>query len=234
MEDVFNQSNNGIGFIHDTQPQSFYDAFNNFIFAPESKVFEKLISKYYFIQMTKDVPGDIMELGVFKGSGMAAWLKTLRSMGINNKKVLGFDIFDQEGLVPTIISKDASLMKSLFKDRKFDSKGYENILMQTLYQMGYSNFQIIRGNVLDSIPKFIENKPGFRASLINFDMDTEEPTDFCIQKLWNHLTPGGVMIFDEYAIEEWSESNAVDKFVLENKLKLHRTKYDTPTAYIIK
>jgi hypothetical protein len=44
----------------------------------------------------------------------------------------------------------------------------------------------------------------------------------------------GVMIFDEYGINEWTESNAVDRFVKEKKLELMRTECYAPSAYIIK
>jgi hypothetical protein len=45
---------------------------------------------------------------------------------------------------------------------------------------------------------------------------------------------GGVLIFDEYAINEWTESIAVDQFVNEFGLELKRTQYEAPSAYIIK
>ena len=42
--------------------------------------------------MTAEVPGDVVELGVFKGSGVAAWLKLNGISSSNNKKVFGFDL----------------------------------------------------------------------------------------------------------------------------------------------
>ena len=80
-------------FIHDDMPQEFYDHFNEFIFANESKVFEKLVSKVQLVTYVKDVPGSIVELGVFKGSGLVAWLKVCRALNLR-KRVYGFDFFN--------------------------------------------------------------------------------------------------------------------------------------------
>ena len=75
-------------FIHDLQTQEFYDAYNNFIFADDSKVFNKLYSKFFFLGLTHKIPGEVVELGVFKGSGMAAWLKTGRAMQSTRKVIV--------------------------------------------------------------------------------------------------------------------------------------------------
>jgi hypothetical protein len=65
-------------------------------------------------------------------------------------------------------------------------------------------------------------------------MDTEDPTYFALEQLWERLVVGGVLIFDEYAINEWTESDAVDRFVSEKNLQLKSTNLASPSAYIIK
>lgn len=42
------------------------------------------------------------------------------------------------------------------------------------------------------------------------------------------------MIFDQYAINECTESNAVDKFIAGRNLQLRTSNLAAPTAYIIK
>lgn len=46
--------------------------------------------------MSLELPGDIVEIGVFKGTGIAQLLK-LREIFIpsSNKKVIGFDLFSE-------------------------------------------------------------------------------------------------------------------------------------------
>lgn len=223
-----------MNFIHDDQPQSIYDSFNDFIFSSDRKLFSKLISKYFFTDMTKNIPGDIIELGVFKGSGMMAWLKALELSSVNHKKVIGFDFFNNKELLDSIKTNDKAIMQSLFEDRGFDPNGYAAILNKVLNDAMFNNFTLIEGNVMDTIPVYLEKNPGFRASIINFDMDLEEPTEFCLDFLWSRLCKGGVLLFDEYAINEWTESNAVDRFCEKYKLELKSTPYFAPSAYIVK
>ena len=66
--------NNAIKEIVNTD-QNIYDAFNDLIFSSDIKIIAKLLARAKFMQMVVNVPGDVVELGVFKGSGMASFLK---------------------------------------------------------------------------------------------------------------------------------------------------------------
>ena len=220
-------------FVHDLSPQEFFDAFNAFIMSSDKKVFNKLMSKHFFLDMTKGVPGDVMELGVFRGSGLFSWLKMLNYQE-RNKRVYGFDIFDSELLLSGIGTQDRDVMSSLFQDRCFSPVGYQDVLSSMLLESGFSNFELVPGDIFETLPVFLQKNPGFRASLINFDMDTEEPTYFALEKLWDRLVVGGVLIFDEYGINEWTESDAVDRFMSEKNLQLKSTNLFSPSAFIVK
>jgi hypothetical protein len=165
---------------------------------------------------------------------LAGWLKMCRYSFINNKKVVGFDIFDDQELLKSIGTKDKNLMGSLFAQRSFAPEGYAPILNSMLSDAGFNNYEIVTGNVFDTIPEYLDANPGFRASVINFDLDTAEPTYFSLVQLWDRLVRGGILIFDEYAINEWTESSAVDQFVDEFGLELKRTQHEAPSAYITK
>lgn len=223
-------------FIHDDQPQSIYDSFNDFIFSSDRKVMGKLISKASLVGDTLKIPGHIVELGVFKGSGVMAWLKTLDALGAQHKNVLGFDFFSAEEAVESIKTTDKGTMDSLFADRGFDPRGYEVDLSKILDDAGFTNFDLIKGDVTETLPRYLESRPGFRASIVNFDLDVEYPTKVCMDALWDHLVPGGYFVFDEYGFEEWTESNAVDQFLSERTetLELMTTGFYAPSAYIRK
>jgi len=66
--------------------QDIYDNFNNFIFSNEIKLFGKMMYKLHFFKLTHHLPGDIVEIGVFKGSGVATWLKILKVFSPNTNK----------------------------------------------------------------------------------------------------------------------------------------------------
>ena len=52
-----------------------YNSFNDFIFSNDTKVLGKLLHRYNFFNRIIDLPGDIVEVGVFKGSGIATFSK---------------------------------------------------------------------------------------------------------------------------------------------------------------
>ena len=221
-------------FTHDFLKQEFFDSFNNFINSDDTKIFNKLASKIHFLYKTKEIPGDIIELGVFKGTGIFAWLKALNFFSIKNKKVIGFDLFDEKTLLKSIRTSDKQVMKKLFSQRNFKIKNYEKILIKMLNINNFKNYEIIKGNVSTTVKKYIKKNIGFRVSLVNFDLDLFQPTYDCLKLLWPRLTKGGIFLFDEYAINEWSESDAIDKFIKKKNLKIINTNLSSPTAYIIK
>ena len=85
---------------------------------------------------------------------------------------------------------------------------------------------------------FLEETPGLRINLLHLDLDLYEPTYYTLNKLWDLVIPGGVIVFDEYGLVPWGgEATAWDQFCKEKNIKTRLQKFDwclTPTAYCIK
>jgi hypothetical protein len=222
--------------VHDDQPQSVYDGFNEFIFSSDSKLFNKLAFKIMVVNSMQDIPGDIVELGVFKGSGMLGWLKALQYNRITNKNVIGFDFFDYKANVDQLKGLQKEMMTALFVERDFSEKqdNYEHLLRAIIENAGFNNYDVVKGDVIETVTKYVHDNPGFRTSIVNFDLDVDEPTYACLNNLWDRLVPGGMFIFDEYGINQWTESDAVDRFCNEKGLSLISTQIFAPSAYVVK
>ena len=86
--------------------------------------------------------------------------------------------------------------------------------------------------------QFLQDTPGLRINLLHFDLDLYEPTLYTLEKLWDLVVPGGVVVFDEYGLPPWGgEATAFDEFRAKRNLtvKLHKFSWClTPTAYCIK
>ena len=54
--------------------QCVYDNYNNLLFSADSRVFNKMMKKSELYLKVKDLAGDILEFGVFKGAGIALFL----------------------------------------------------------------------------------------------------------------------------------------------------------------
>lgn len=233
---MVNLYNNNLN-IHSNQ--SIYDNFNNFIFSKDRNLFNKLYSRIQFYEMTRHLHGDIVECGVFKGSGLLTWLKLLEIYEPHSiRKVIGFDFFDPSFVdeMPDGVDKDT--MKQVFdrvKDLDINDVSLEGIKNKIL-NAGFAEdkFELIKGDIIKTSLDCAKNRPGLRISVLYLDMDLEEPTYETLKNLWNNVVDGGVVVFDEYAYHSWSESAAVDRFVRENNLTIYRTNVKAPTAYIMK
>ena len=74
--------------------------------------------------------------------------------------------------------------------------------------------KLIDGDIEQSVPAFVRDNPGVRFSLVHFDCDLYRPTKIALEALWPHVSRGGVILFDEYAIADWpGETAAVDEFL---------------------
>jgi hypothetical protein len=61
---------------------------------------------------------------------------------------------------------------------------------------------------------------------------------YTLERLWDLVVPGGVVVFDEYGLPPWGgEATAFDKFRQERNMDIKLQKFGwclTPTAYCIK
>jgi hypothetical protein len=220
-------------------PQSLFDSFNSFILSDDKRVFNKLISRTLLYNEVKNIPGDIVECGVFKGTGLYTFLKLKNIFNPNSsKKVIGFDFFDTDGLISSINNQDdKDAMDVLFKERHFShtQSFKENFKLQLInHGFSESEFDLIEGDVSDTTKQFSQDNPGFKISLLYMDLDLEIPTYNALVNLWDNITKGGIIVFDEYGYHKWSESKGVDRFIQEKNLEIQSLNFMCPTAYIKK
>ena len=220
---------------------------NAFFMMNDIERLRKFLAKNELFKLCIDLPGDIVELGVFKGIGFMQLLKMLEIYSpATNKKVIGFDLFDETNFNEDLDNKQ---LKNYYKFCDVNSNGIkkEDILkyIDKLPLANYNNkktlfekikYQLVKGDVCETIPKYLKDNPGLRISLLYCDMDIEKPTYQSLINLYPRIVKGGIIIFDEYACNKWSESDAVDKFLKQYPELILKTITwaRTPTAYIIK
>lgn len=219
--------------------QSLFDSYNTFIMSDDRKVFFKLLARYNFFNMAKELNGDIVECGVFKGAGITAWLKMIDMYQTHSiKKVIGFDFFDSSFVDDINDAVDKIAMKQVFsRDIKLQISdiSIEGITKKlTAASFDSSKYELVKGDISITSKNFIKDRPGFRISLLYLDLDLDKPTYDTLEAFWDRIVPGGVVVFDEYAYHSWSESNAVDRFISKKNIKLINTHLFSPTAYLIK
>jgi len=204
---------------------------------------KRFLAHYEFFRMIVDLPGDIVELGVYRGASLMSWANFLeiRNMGDRQKQVFGFDNFAGfTSFDPKDGGTDQSVEKGL---AGFDAGVFEDILTDAISIYDKDRFipykpriRLVKGDIEQTVPRFIEENPGLRISLIHFDCDLYRPTKVALEAFWPLVVPGGVVLFDEYGIRPWAgESNAVDEYFEGQNVAIRRLDWaPNPGGYIIK
>ncbi len=195
-------------------------------------------------KLTIDLPGDIAELGVFRGFDLLTWANLLEAYAIGNrtKTVWGFDNF--EGFT-SIDAQDGPPDPAMQRvPGGYSPRAHREELLDAIAIFDSDRFipqkpriRLVEGDIALTVPRFVEANPGVRFSLVHFDCDLYAPTRAALEPLWGSLVPGGLMLFDEYAIKEWpGESRAVDEFLTAHPgLRLKTLSWtNAPAAYLVK
>ena len=216
--------------------QTVYDSYNNLLFSADSRVFNKMMKKSELYLKVKDLAGDILEFGVFKGAGMALFLN-LKMMYEPNSlmKVIGFDFFNSVALTNTLDGLNKTMMTTVLNRVSNEELLIDNV-KKRLSKFNQDTYKLIQGDAVVSSAKYNIENPGARIKILYMDIDLGEPTYKILKTLWNKVVQNGIIVFDEYGYHKWDESDGVDKFLkeIEGQYALFDTKIGSPTAYIIK
>ena len=191
---------------------------------------QKILSKYELFKKVINVPGDICECGVFKGSGIFTWVKLLKLFKPNNSfKVVGFDFFGKN-------SKTKSKFKADQKIIRWHKTGAitKKELMRKCKEWDFKNLKLYAGDVKKTTKRYAEENFGSRIALLYLDVDNYDGTLEILKNLYKKMAKGGIIVFDEYALKGHGESDAVDQFFKNKKIKLKSFSWaNSPTAYAV-
>jgi len=206
----------------------------------------RFLSHYEIFKKIIEVPGVIIDLGVFRGASTFTWAKLCEIFCPTDirKTVYGFDTFagfprigiedgpenPAQDVVPggyfggTSIEADLSLaQEAMNHDRHLRHK---------------NRIEIVKGDVCETIPKFVADKgDGLRIALLNLDLDLYEPTRVALEHFVPRMARGGIIIVDEYAIDTFGgETKAVDEYFKAHFGKRPKVAkfpwHSNPTGYI--
>lgn len=211
-----------------------FEAYNHLIESEDVERIKKIIVRYELFKKSLKIPGDIIECGVFKGTGHIFWLKLLSIFDHNSlKKVIGFDTFSS--FPKSTLNFEKKEAKKFIKETKYQKNSLININKKIEKAGLLEKSQLIKGDIIKTSKQYIKKNRGFRISLLHLDLDTYEGTKHALKNFFPFVSKGGVLIFDEYGSRGWGESEAVDEFFKKSKYKIQKTKYaQKPTAFLIK
>jgi len=213
------------------ETQANLNLYDEFLATSSIDRLQKILARFELMKMSSEIPGDIVECGVFKGSGLYTFAKIHQILSPNNpKKVIGFDFFESDRKMKFAKKLD----KTMLNKHKRNWTAQKTIL-DNLAQVGIDNVELVAGNVLLTTKKYPKENLGFRISFLYLDVDNYEGTLAILKNLFPYVSPGGVVAFDEYALKGYGESDAVDEYFKSKKIKLKMLPWaNTPSAYLIK
>jgi len=209
-----------------------YEFENSFYLTCSSGRIGKLIAHYELYKMSLQLPGVIIECGVFKGASftrLAMFRELFESSGV--RKIIGFDTFD--------IFPDSSYREDKNKLASFiDEAGNKSIskkqLEDVLCSKQCSNMiELIEGDILKTVPDYIENHPELKIALLHLDVDIYEPSKCCLEYFYSRLVKGGILMLDDYGIFPGA-TKAIDDFFEGKTETILKFPFAHAPSYIIK
>jgi hypothetical protein len=223
----------------EANPESWEIKMENFPKYVKRQNLTRFLAMYEIFKLILDVKGSIIECGVNHGFGTMAWSKFSAIIEPVNltRKIYGFDTF--EGF-PSISSEDTSANSSHVKVGDLAANSMEEILKlaeiqdKTRFLGHIPKIELIKGDAIKTIPKFVLDNPHVLISLIYLDFDLYEPTKVALENLVPRMPKGAVIAFDELDNPLWpGETQAMIEFCKDNKLRIQRFPFDPFIGYAV-
>jgi len=94
--------------------------------------------------------------------------------------------------------------------------------------------KLVKGDVKETLPRFLEDNPHLVVSLLWLDFDLYEPTLFALKNLVDRIPKGGIIAFDELNHEVWpGETIAVREALGLNALRIERFPFGGTLSYAV-
>lgn len=190
------------------------------------QVISRLLYQDFLYQRILNVPGVILEFGVHWGATIATLinLRGIYEPYNHSRTIYGFDTFSG---FPEVDDKDGGFSKN---GDYSTTEDYEKELSEILsIHESFSpisqikKFDLIKGDVVQTLPAFLEANPHIIVSMAIFDMDIYAPTKSALTQILPRLTKGSLLVFDELNCRHFpGETQAVQEVVGLGQLRLQR------------
>jgi Macrocin-O-methyltransferase (TylF) len=162
---------------------------------------KRFLAMYEIFELTLPVKGSVVECGIFRGFGLMAWAKLSAMLEPENltRRIYGFDTF--EGF-PSVSAEDLNCMRSLTAG-ELSADSYAE-LQELIREYDRDRFlghigkvQLVKGDMRETIPAFIEANGHLLVSLLFIDCDLYEPTMTAIREIVPRMPKRAVIAFDD-------------------------------------
>ena len=213
----------------------FHESENDFYLHSDPRRFGKFLAHAQLYEMSLNLPGDFVEVGVFKGASFFRFRKLARLFHPDySRQFIGFDTF---GEFPDADFKPDSDKRGTLKDHGGHESASEKDLMDLLEAQGLSeNVSFVKGDVRTTLKEHYDASNARKIAIVNIELDLYEPIKEALAVLYPRVSSGGVIILDDYAYGFPGATKAVDEFLAENGLseKIQKLPFAQTPCFLIK
>lgn len=205
-----------------------YEKTKHFTMTSIARMYSMYKATEYVIN--NNIPGDIVECGVWKGGSMMVSALTLLKMNDSKRILYLYDTYEgmnkpTEKDIRNYDNKPALNIWKKSQEKSFNRWDYAPLdeVIKNLYSIKYpnENIKFIKGKVEDTIPNVIPEK----IALLRLDTDFYESTYHELVHLYPRLSKNGVLIIDDYGY--WKgQKEATDQYFKENKISILLNRID--------
>ena len=225
-------------FLESSQLSEVEKIMNFSLYTPRQNI-ASFLAKYELFKKILNVQGSIIECGVAYGSGLMAFanFSSIFEPVNYNRKIIGFDTFSG---FPSLSSKDKAGQDPHAEIGGMKVESFEELQRSiALYNqnrfIGHINkIELVKGDVLETIPEYIKNNPHLVVSMLYLDLDLYEPTKKSIELFLPRMPKGAIIGFDELNHPDWpGETIAVMESLGISNLRIKRNPFDSVRSYVV-
>lgn len=204
-----------------------------FVFANRIAVTAAL-SRIELFKMVQDIPGAIIECGVYKGNSLMLYMQLsmiLEPYAIN-RSIIGFDTFS--GFASIDSEEDPSdINETMFSDTDeslIQDMIDANDLVRPVNRI--PRCEIIKGDIMETVPAFPKTRPDLVVAMLILDTDLYSSTKVALETFLPYMPKGAIVVLDEVAYRNFpGETSALREVLDLNKVELKRLPFDSCVGY---
>lgn len=223
-------------FIENSEQNAVGIAANFAVYANRQDI-NRFLALHELFQLQLSVKGSIVECGVFTGSSLFSFahFSGIYEPANFHREIVGFDTFDGFPFWSTEDEFDSA--RGTFKptfDSYLELSEASKAFQKNHYLEGKEKLRLIKGDVMQTIPEFLNRNRHFICSLLYLDLDLYEPTKIALQSFLPRMPKGAVLVFDEIHNPHWpGETQALLDTVGINNLEIKNFPFNPIISYAI-
>lgn len=193
---------------------------------------------YELFKLVLPVKGSVVECGVFRGFSFTTFAQLSAALEPNNltRRIYGFDTFEGFAAVSSADApeKTGARTGDLSSDSYDELSRFIEIYDDDRFLGHIPKARLIKGDVGETIPRFVQENQHLVVSLLFLDMDLYEPTATALEHFVPRMPKGSVLAFDELDNPIWpGETMALLDRLGMRDLELRRFAFDPYISYAV-